>query len=58
MTGEVFALLRQHSILARTLPALDAEAPWHPEAFAAGLAVAAAVAVLRRVGGARRPARV
>lgn len=37
MTGECFALLRQQSILARTLPADDA-APWVPEAFDAGVA--------------------
>lgn len=30
MTGEVYALLSQHSILARTLPA---DAPWHEDAF-------------------------
>ena len=36
MTGECFALLRQQSILARTLPADDA-APWVPEAFDDGI---------------------
>ena len=30
MTGEVYALLSQHSILARTLPA---DAPWHEDTF-------------------------
>ena len=35
MTGEVYALLRQHSILARTLPAAAAHAtePWEPAVF-------------------------
>ena len=37
MTGECFALLRQQSILARTLPA-DDDAPWVPEAFDDGVA--------------------
>ena len=39
MTGECFALLRQHSILARTLPAdnHDAAAAWVPEAFDDGV---------------------
>ena len=37
MTGECFALLRQQSILARTLPA-DDTAPWVPEAFDDGVA--------------------
>ena len=37
MTGECFALLRQQSILARTLPA-DEVAPWRPEAFDEGVA--------------------
>ncbi len=36
MTGEFYALLRQHSILSRTLPADDAE--FHEEAFDAGVA--------------------
>ena len=36
MTGEVYALLRQHSILARTLPAEDGA--FHGEAFDAGVA--------------------
>ena len=36
MTGEFYALLRQHSILARTLPADDAEL--HDDAFDAGVA--------------------
>lgn len=35
MTGEVYALLRQHSILARTLPADDSA--FHAEAFDAGV---------------------
>ena len=35
MTGECYALLRQHSILARTLPADDHT--WVPEAFDAGV---------------------
>jgi len=36
MTGECYALLRQHSILARTLPAGDTA--WLPEAFDRGVA--------------------
>jgi 2-dehydro-3-deoxygalactonokinase len=36
MTGEFYALLRQHSILSRTLPAADGEL--HGEAFDAGVA--------------------
>jgi len=36
MTGEFYALLRQHSILARTLPAEDG--PFHGDAFDAGVA--------------------
>lgn len=40
MTGEVYALLRQHSILARTLPAEDG--PFDPEAFDAGVSHAMA----------------
>jgi 2-dehydro-3-deoxygalactonokinase len=43
MTGECYALLRQHSILARTLPGDDAD--WQPEAFDRGVAQA------RRPGG-------
>ena len=35
MTGECYALLRQHSILARTLPADDSN--WQPEAFDRGV---------------------
>ena len=38
MTGECFALFRQHSILARTLPADDSA--WLPEAFEEGVALA------------------
>lgn len=38
MTGECYALLRQHSILARTLPADDHD--WQPEAFDSGVAQA------------------
>jgi 2-dehydro-3-deoxygalactonokinase len=38
MTGECYALLRQHSILARTLPVDDAD--WQPEAFDRGVAQA------------------
>ena len=38
MTGEVYALLRQHSILARTLPA--AEPPHDADAFEQGVTVA------------------
>lgn len=56
MTGEMFALLRQHSILARTLPAMDADAPWHPEAFAAGLTAAAEGSVLHHAFGVRTQA--
>ena len=37
MTGEVFALLSQHSILSRTLPT---DAPWHEDAFVQGLQLA------------------
>jgi 2-dehydro-3-deoxygalactonokinase len=37
MTGEVFALLSQHSILSRTLPA---DAPWHEGAFVHGVQLA------------------
>lgn len=37
MTGEVFALLSQHSILSRTLPA---DAPWHEDAFVNGVQLA------------------
>jgi 2-dehydro-3-deoxygalactonokinase len=37
MTGEVFALLSQHSILSRTLPA---DAPWHEDAFVQGVQLA------------------
>ena len=39
MTGECYALLRQHSILARTLPADDSD--WQPEAFDRGVVQAA-----------------
>ena len=39
MTGEVYALLRQQSILARGLPADDG--PWDAKAFDAGVAAAA-----------------
>ena len=38
MTGEVFALLRQHSILAKSMPAADA--PFDLQAFVQGLALA------------------
>jgi 2-dehydro-3-deoxygalactonokinase len=37
MTGEVYALLRQHSILSRTLPA---DAPWHEDGFLHGVRLA------------------
>jgi 2-dehydro-3-deoxygalactonokinase len=37
MTGEVFALLSQHSILSRTLPA---DAPWHEDTFVQGVQLA------------------
>jgi len=37
MTGEVFALLSQHSILSRTL---QADAPWHDDAFVHGVQLA------------------
>ena len=37
MTGEVYALMRQHSILSRTLPA---DAPWHEGAFAQAVLLA------------------
>lgn len=36
MTGEVYTLLRQHSVLARLMPAADADA-WHGDAFDAGV---------------------
>jgi 2-dehydro-3-deoxygalactonokinase len=39
MTGEFYALLSQHSILAKTLP-IEAEAPFDAAAFAQGVAVA------------------
>jgi 2-dehydro-3-deoxygalactonokinase len=35
MTGEVYALLRGHSVLGRLMPSDDAG--WHPEAFEAGV---------------------
>ena len=38
MTGEVYALLRSHSVLARLMPCDDAG--WHPEAFEAGVQAA------------------
>jgi len=38
MTGEAYALLRQHSVLARLMPADDTTP--HPQAFAAGVAAA------------------
>ena len=38
MTGEFFALLRQHSILSRTLPASDGE--FNPDAFDQGVTLA------------------
>ena len=37
MTGECFALFRQHSILARTLPAADPADAWDAEAFDRGV---------------------
>ena len=42
MTGECYALLRQQSILARTLPALDdnSDSTWVADAFDAGIAQA------------------
>jgi 2-dehydro-3-deoxygalactonokinase len=46
MTGEVYALLRQHSILARTLPADDG--PLHEEAFLRGVAHARTAGSLLR----------
>ena len=45
MTGEFYALLSQHSILAKTMPA-DAEAPFDADAFAQGVTVAQAGAGL------------
>ena len=39
MTGEFYALLSQHSILAKTLPA-EAETPFDADAFAQGVAMA------------------
>ncbi len=44
MTGEVYGLLRQHSILARTLPTGDI--PFHGPAFDQGVAMAASHASL------------
>ena len=41
MTGEFYALLSQHSILVKTLPA-DADAPFDADAFAQGVTVAQA----------------
>jgi len=38
MTGELYALLRQHSVLGRLMPATDTA--WHGDAFAAGVAAA------------------
>lgn len=38
MTGEVYALLRQHSVLGRLMTADDAG--WHPQAFEAGVLAA------------------
>ncbi len=38
MTGEVYALLRSHSVLARLMPRDDTG--WHPEAFEAGVQAA------------------
>lgn len=46
MTGEVYALLRQHSILARTLPADDG--PLHEQAFLRGVAHARTAGSLLR----------
>jgi 2-dehydro-3-deoxygalactonokinase len=40
MTGEVYALLRQHSILARSMPASPADEAFHPDAFSQGIALA------------------
>ena len=51
MTGECFALLRQQSILARSLPA-DEAAPWAPDAFDAGVARA------QQPGGLLHPERI
>lgn len=45
MTGEFYALLSQHSILAKTMPA-DADAPFDADAFAQGVTVAQAGAGL------------
>lgn len=53
MTGETYALLRQHSILARTLPAGDGAAP-DEEAFTRGVREAqAAGSLLRSAFGVR-----
>jgi len=38
MTGELYALLRRHSVLGRLMPAADEG--WHPDAFDAGVAAA------------------
>ena len=38
MTGEVYALLRSQSVLARLMP--DDDTAWHPDAFDAGVAAA------------------
>lgn len=40
MTGEIYAVLRQHSALGRLMPAVDEG--WHAQAFDAGLAAARA----------------
>ena len=37
MTGEVYAVLRQHSVLGRLMPAADDTPAWHAAAFDAGL---------------------
>lgn len=50
MTGEVFALLRQHSILSRTMPSMDAT-PWPAarDSFLAACAAAADGTLLHRL---------
>ena len=56
MTGELFTLLREHSILARTMPSAGESTLWDREAFEAGLAVAAQGSLLHHAFGVRTQA--
>lgn len=40
MTGELYALLRQHSVLARLMPVADGHGPGHDDAFVTGVTAA------------------